>query len=432
MSILSSLYSAISGLGAHGKAMDVVGDNIANVNTIGFKSGRGRFEDVLGNTVANASLVGAAGQGSRMAGVSQTFTQGALLGTGVATDLALEGDGFFIVNGNFQGVDGSFYTRAGQFHLDADGKLVNPQGLGVQGYAADARGVLSNQLGDLVIPPTAQVPPQATAAVSVAANLDAASTPPAAFDPLNAASTSNFSTSITVYDSLGAAHNVDIYFRNASPGTFEWHALVDGGELTGGTAGVPVEGASGTLTFTTNGALDTETTAASSFDFLGATPGQAMTFDFGDSITTDGGTGLAGVTSYASPNTVTTLQQDGFSSGSLAGIAVGEDGTVVGTFTNGERRTLGEIAVARFRNNEGLARSGGSLYVATDASGVPLVGQAGTGGRGSIASESLEQSNVDLAQEFVNLIAYQRGFQANSRTVSTADEMLQELVNLKR
>lgn len=432
MSILSSMYAAVGGLGAHGNAMDVVSDNIANVNTVGFRAGRGRFEDVLGSTIAGATATGVAGQGSRLAGVDQLFTQGALLGTGVSTDLAIQGDGFFIVEGNLRGVDGSFYTRNGQFHLDANGQLVNPQGLIVQGYQVDNRGNLINRLDDIVVPPNSTVPPRATTAATIGLNLDAAAVTPAAFDPLNAGATSNFSSSITVYDSLGAAHTVDVFFSQTAPGTWEWHALAEGGELSGGVPGTPTEIASGTLTFTTDGALDTETVNASSADFLGATPGQAINFDFGDSITTDGGTGLAGSTAYAAPSSVSALTQDGYSAGELAGIQVSEAGEVTGIFANGQRRLLGQVALARFRNNEGLVRAGSSLFVSTQDSGQALVGAANSGGRGSIASGSLEGSNVDLAQEFVNMIAYQRGFQATSRTVSTADEMLQELVALKR
>jgi flagellar hook protein FlgE len=432
MSLLSSLYSSASGLGAHGKAMDVVSDNISNVNTVGYKSGRGRFEDVLGATVANVSVHGQAGQGARLAGVSQVFDQGALLGTGIATDLAIQGDGFFVTEGNHQGVDTTFFTRAGQFHLNDQGQLVDPNGLRVQGYSTDGAGNMGSVLGNLEVPPAAAVPPQATATAELSANLDATSGIPPAWDINNPGTTSNFSTSMTVYDSLGGGHTVDVYFRQSAVGTWEWHALVDGGEITGGTAGIPEEEASGTLTFTTDGFLDTEVTAASSFDFLGATPAQAIAFDFGDSITTDGGTGQTGVTSYASASSVSHINQDGYASGALAGVQVSEDGTVNGTFTNGERRVLGQVAVARFRNNEGLLRTGSGYWVTSDTSGNPLIGQASTGGRGSIVSESLEQSTVDIAQQFIDLIAYQRGFQANSRTVRTADEMLTELVNLKR
>lgn len=432
MSILRSMYSAASGLSAHGNAMDVVSDNIANVNTIGFKAGRGRFEDVLGRAIGEVPAAGVSGNGSKLAGVDQIFGQGALLGTGIATDMAIQGDGFFMVEGNYQGVDGRFFTRAGQFNLDAQGYLVNPQGLRVQGYSADSAGTIGSQVGNVMIPPTYTVPPRVTANLEVAANLDANSSVPAAFDPLDPQATSNFSTSVTVYDSLGEGHNVDMYFRNAGGGTWEWYALVDGAEITGGTAGVPEVEASGTLQFTTNGELDVETTAASSFDFINATAGQAIAFDFGDSITTDGGTGLAGTTGYASPSAVVALEQDGYSSGSLAGVVVDQDGLITGTFTNGERRALAQVAVAKFQNNQGLLRSGAGLYSRSEDSGVELVGTAGTGGRGSVVGQALEQSNVDLAREFVDMINFNRGFQANSRTVRTADELLSEVVNLKR
>lgn len=432
MSILKSMYSAASGLGAHGSAMDVVSDNIANLNTIGFKAGRGRFESVLGGSIASQAVNASAGNGARMAGVQQNFSQGSMLGTGVATDMAIQGDGFFVVDGNHQGVDGQFFTRAGQFNLDSDGYLVDPNGLRVQGYSADPTGEVSSQLGDLTIPPNITVPPQATTTVDIAANLDANATPPPAFDVTDPEGTSNFSSSVVVYDSLGAAHTVNLYFRKTGTGSWDWHALVDGAELSGGTPGVMQQTASGSLTFTTNGELDTETTNASSFDFVDAAPGQSINFDFGDSLTTDGGTGTQGVTSYAGESDVLSLQQDGFATGALADLEVAENGMITGTFTNGEKRPLGQVATARFRNNQGLARAGAGLSVATADSGQALIGTAGSGGRGSIVAESLEQSNVDLAGEFVDMIAYQRGFQANSRAVQTADEMLAELNQIKR
>lgn len=425
------MFSAASGLAAHGQAVDVVSDNLANLNTIGYRASRGRFEEVLGATVARGRVGGGIGLGSRLASVDQIFTQGALLASGVNTDLALKGDGFFVTKGEFDGLSTSFYTRAGQFILSKEGYLVSPQGLRAQGYIANAQGTIGTALTDLQVPATDAVP-QPTSTVSLVANLDALSTIPPAFDPLLLNSTSNFATSVTVFDSLGAGHNIDVFFRRSGAGTFEWSALVEGGELQGGTAGVPTEIANGTLTFTTNGELDTETTIASSANFLGATGGQVITFDFGDSITTDSGTGLVGTTSYGSPSNTSQITQNGFSTGSLADVSIAEDGRVTGTFTNGERRILAQVAVARFRNNNGLVRAGAGLYISSQTSGNPLVGAAATGGRGSIISEALEGSNVDMAGEFVNLISFQRGFQANSRTVQTADDMLQELVNLKR
>lgn len=432
MSLLGSLYTASSGLAAHAEAMDVVSDNIANVSTVGYKAGKGRFEEVLGSTVSSISVGGSAGQGTRMAGVRREFTQGSLLGTGNATDLALEGDGFFVVRGNYQGVAGTFFSRAGQFHMDVNGRLVDSNGLVAQGYVADNQGNIGTAVGDMAFSTSVAVPPRASTQATIAANIDASGAVLPAFDPLNASTTSNFSTSVTVYDSLGAGHNVDVYFHKSAAGTWDWHAIVDGGQLAGGTAGTPTECASGTLGFTTSGYLDTQTTTASSFSFIGAAAGQNVAFDFGDAITTNGGSGQRGVTSYASASSVSAISQDGYASGSLAGVGVDGNGVITGTFSNGHRRVLGQVVTASFRDNEGLVRAGSGYYAESQASGAASVGAPAAGGRGSVVAGSLEQSNVDLAKEFVQLIGLQHGYQANSRTVRTADDMLSELVNLKR
>jgi flagellar hook protein FlgE len=433
MSIMKSLFTAATGLGAQSDALGVVGHNIANVNTLGYKESRARFDELVANAVGMRRV---AGQGSRLAGIDAVFTQGALLSTGVPTDLAIQGPGFFVLDGTYGGVTGSFYTRVGQFHVDAEGKLASPDGLFVRGYMADSTGAVSNTLGDVQLPTT--VPPAATQNAQVSASLDAQDSVPAnPWDPTDG-STYNFRTSMTVYDSLGAAHQVTMDFRKASSTTWEWHATVDGGELTGGTPGVLTEQASGTLGFTTDGALDSETTTSSSFDFRDATQGQVINFDFGDSITTDGGTGLAGSTAFAGvdagqdESSINALHQDGYASGAIAGFSVQQDGLVQAAFTNGQTRTVAQLALANFRGEDGLVGAGGSLYVQSTQSGEPLIGAAGTGGRGAINAGALESSNVDLSREFVNLIAYQRGFQANARTVTTADEMMNELVNLKR
>ncbi|RMH42235.1 MAG: flagellar hook protein FlgE [Deltaproteobacteria bacterium] len=428
MSILNSLFTGTSGLRAHGSAIGVVGDNIANVSTVGFKGARARFADVLGGTAPDANRLGA---GVRMGGTDTQFGQGGLLQTGSALDMAIRGRGFFVVSGNHDGQTGTFYTRDGRFSLDDSGYLVTPEGLRVQGYAIDGTGAVSTQLGDLALG-AGQSAPQATSSLTMHVNLDANATPPAPFDPLNPDTTSNFSTSATVYDSLGAAHRVDVYFRATGSGAWEWHAMVDGGEITGGTAGTPSEIASGTLTFTPNGELDTEVTTSSSANFINATPGQTITFDFGDSITTDGGTGLAGTTQFAGPSSVTRIDQDGYGAGELVDVTVSEDGTIVGAFSNGQRREIARLALATFTSEQGLVRAGNQLYAETRDSGQALIGAAGSGGRGAISSGSLEGSNVDVGEQLVTLISYQRAFQANARTVTTADEMLAEVANLKR
>ncbi|MEC7518374.1 MAG: flagellar hook protein FlgE [Myxococcota bacterium] len=432
MTIMKSLNTASSGIRSHSEALSVVGDNIANVNTVGYKRSRANFQDMLGRSIAGSSAMPQAGAGSRVGSIQQMWAQGALLTTDSPTDLALNGSGFFVVSGNVGGVDGSFYTRAGQYTLDSEGYLVNQDGLRLQGYPADDTGALSGTLGDLQVE-QGTIGANATTSVDVGANLDAETAVRTdAWDPTDPAGTSDFSSNVTVYDSLGNAHEVTVYYRKTGANSWEWHAMADGAEVTGGTPGTPFEGASGTLTFTTDGQLDTETTSASSWDFVDATPGQAVTFDFGDSITTDSGTGMSGTTQYASPSTNTGISQDGYGAGEVAGISIGQDGTIEGVFTNGQRRVLGQVAVADFASVDGLERAGQGLWVETQASGEAVVGAAGTGGRGAVVAGALEGSNVDLAREFVDLIAYQRGFSANSRIVSTADEMYTELVNLKR
>ncbi|HJL19069.1 MAG TPA: flagellar hook protein FlgE [Sandaracinaceae bacterium LLY-WYZ-13_1] len=431
MSIMRSLNTAASGIRSHSEALSVTGDNIANVNTVGFKRSRANFQDVLGRSIAGAGAMDQAGGGSQVGSIQQMWAQGALMTTDSPTDLALNGNGFFVVDGNVGGVQGQYYTRAGQFQIDAEGYMVSGDGLRLQGYPADATGSLSGTLGDLQVE-GGTLSANATTEVDLAANLDSEAEVPPAWDPTDPEGTSNFSTTVTAYDSLGNAHEVTVYYRKSGANSWEWHAMADGGELTGGTAGEPTEGASGTLTFTTDGALDTETTTASSWDFVGATAGQTIEFDHGDSITTDGGTGQAGTTQYASPSSVIGLSQDGYGAGEVAGISIAQDGTITGVFTNGQRRTLGQVAVADFASVDGLERAGQGLWVETQESGEALVGAAGSGGRGAVVAGALEGSNVDLAREFVDLIAYQRGFSANSRIVTTADEMYTELVNLKR
>lgn len=429
MSILRTLNTGATGLTANADALGVVGDNIANTNTIGFKRSRVVFQDMVAG--AGKSELYQIGAGARLGNVEQMWQQGALLSTQSPTDLALSGQGFFIVQGSAAGTDGTFYSRAGQFHINSSGYLVNTNDLRLQGYLADDNGRITGELGDIRIGPMA-LPATSTSTIALAVNLDSSVTPAPAFDPLSPATTSNFSSSTTIYDSLGTGHQVTTYFAKTGINSWDWHAMVDGEEINGGTPGVPFEGANGTLTFTTDGALDTEVQGANSFDFVGATAGQVVNFDFGTSITTDGGDGMDGSTNFASPSTTNGVTQDGFAAGSVSGISINETGVINGVFSNGQRRTLGQVAVASFRSENGLSRAGLGLFTRTEASGEALVGSAGTAGRGSIAAGTLEQSNVDIGREFVDLIAYQRGFQASSKVIQTADDLYGELVNLRR
>lgn len=430
--VLRAMYSGVSGLRAEGEALGVVGDNIANVNTVGFKSQRAVFQDVLGHSILAGTSSALPGSGVRVGDIQQLFTQGSLANTGVSTDLALNGDGFFVVKGSVEGITGNFYTRAGQFIIDRDGYLTNLNGLQVQGYAANPDGTFQAAPSSIQAP-TAALPPHATENIEVTAQLDSTSVVPTlAWDPQDPSNTSNFSTSITVYDSLGNAHALDVYFVKTADNAWDYHALVSGDELNPPQPGLNVEVGTGALTFTTDGALDTVTTGtAVSVDFAGATAGQAITLDFGTPIA-GGGTGLDGTTQFASPSNISAQSQDGYASGDFAGVAVDGTGVVTGLYTNGQKLALAQLSIAKFRSNDGLGRAGQNLWIETRESGTAALGTAGSGGRGAVSAGALESSNVDLAEEFVGLIQHQRSFSANSRTITTADDMLQELINIKR
>ncbi len=430
MSILRAMYSGVSGLTAETAALGVVGDNVANTNTIGFKESRAIFADVLGTAVGGHE----AGSGVRMARTQQIFAQGALVNTGQATDVALSGDGFLVVNGTVDGNKGNFFTRAGQLTLKNDGSLVNTEGLAVQGYAADPAtpGKFTTSLGGINLP-SAPIPPKPTTEMKVSANLDASAVAPALpWDPAAPGATSNFATSMTVYDSLGNGHALDVYFRQTGAGAWDYHVLAKGSEIAGGppTGAVEVDG--GAMTFTTAGALDTITPAgAGTVNFNGANPSQPLALNFGNPVAA-GGTGVDGLTQYSSPSSVGAQSQDGYASGSLSGVKIDGNGTVSGVYTNGQTIAAGQLAIAKFQSNDGLGRAGHNLWVATRDSGDAAFGGVGQGGRGALVSGTLEQSNVDVTKQFVELISHQRAFQANSKTITTADQMLQELMNIKQ
>jgi flagellar hook protein FlgE len=426
MSITNSLYIGISGIEAHSDAISIVGDNIANASTIGYKRERADFADMLGGELGNQRL----GGGVRLSGTQTMYDQGSIQQTGNPLDLAINGGGFFVVNGKHDGQTGQFYTRDGRFSLDSQGFVVNQQGLRVQGFAIDSTGQRATSAGDLPIG-ARQSPPVATTTANMTLNLDANATPPAAFDPANPNATSNYATSETVYDSIGTAHHVEVYFRAQGNGSWEWHAMVDGGELTGGTKGTQTEIATGTMTFNASGALQSQTTTTSSASFVNAQPNQAINFNFGDDIAS-GGTGLAGTTQFAGASSVTAVDINGHGSGTLTNISISADGKITGVFDNGDRIDLAQVAIADFANQNGLTRTGDGLSSQSASSGNPVIDAAGVGARGSLSQGALEGSNVDLSNELVTLIAYQRAFQANAKTVTTADEMMQDVTNLKR
>ncbi len=420
MGLFSALFAGVNGLNANGNVISVIGDNIANVNTIGYKASRASFEDILAGSESNIGL------GSRVSNISPQFGQGGFESSSSVTDMAIDGRGFFVVKNS---IDGSlFYTRAGQFSFNKEGFLVNSDQLRVQVFTVDASSNITSNVGDLQIANT-PVPPRATAEVGLSVNLNSNSTVPAAFDVDNPTDTSDYSSGLTIYDSLGNSHLMKVYFRKSASNSWEWHALVNGAEVTGGTPGSNFQAANGTLTFTSDGALDDMTTASSDFDFIGATANQVIDFTFGNSIT-DGGTGLDGATQFGNESAVTNITQDGFSSGSLKSIAVSIDGTVTGSYTNGTTQTIGQLILATFNNEEALVRAGSNNYTETLESGPSVIANPGAAGKGTIVASTLEQSNVDLANELIKMVIIQRGFQANSRTISTVNELLSQLVTL--
>lgn len=422
------MENGVSGLRTEGEALGVVGDNVANVSTVGFKKQRSLFEDVL----LKSGTAGGGGAGVEQSRVQQVFTQGTLAQTGVPTDLALSGEGFFVVSGSVNGVTSSFYSRAGQFRVDAAGFLVNPAGLKLMGRASKPDGTLASAPAPLVVS-TAGIPARATSSLQISANLDASAAPPTvAFDVANPETTANASTSLQIFDSLGQPHQLDVYFEKAGTGQWNYHALLDGDDLNPQQTGVNVEVGSGSLTFTGNGALDTVSTSlAISANFMGATQSQTIEVDFGSTLA-GGGSGLDGTTQFSMPSGISASSQNGYSSGALSGVSVASDGMVEGLYTNGMRAPVGQLVVAKFRSEDGLARAGEGLWMATKESGEAALGAPASGGRGALSAGALETSNVELGEEFVGMIQHQRGYSANSKVIATADDMLTTLMQLKR
>lgn len=419
--------NGVSGLLTEQGAIGVAGDNIANSNTTGFKRERSVFEDVLIRSSAGRGQ----GAGVEQGPLQQTFTQGSLEQTGISTDLGISGDGFFAVTGSVNGVTGTFYSRAGEFRLNPSGNLVDPTGMKLLGYAAQSDGLMAASVAPLVVP-TSSIPAKVTDSMQLAANLDAsAAVPGNPFSANTPTQTANFSTSIQVFDTLGGAHSVDVYFAKSGTGQWEYHVLANGNETTPASPGNNVEIGSGSLTFTTRGELDSVATTQAIQVTFGAADPQTISINLGSPLSTNG-TGLDGVTQFASPSNVSSESQNGYTAGSMSGVTVDSSGLVAGLYTNGLRLPVGQVAMAKFRSENGLARAGSGLWVATPESGQAALGTANSGGRGAISSGTLESSNVSLAQEFTDIITHQRSFSANSKVIAAADDMLTQLMQLHK
>jgi flagellar hook protein FlgE len=432
MSILRSMNTGVSGLQAYGTAMGIIGDNIANAATTGFKSSRGEFQDVVAANLKGILGGNQIGSGVRVAGVTSIFSQGNLSASQRDSDMAIRGDGFFVLK-DPRGAGQTSYTRDGSFRFDEKGRLATSDGQVVQGYKINAE--TGKPVGDMseVEFSSNTIPAKGSSQVRLDANLDARvkinSTP---FVLDKADETADLTTTIRVYDSLGTAHSVNMHFYKTGTSQWTWHATADGGVLEGGKEKELQEIASGRLTFNQDGKLDQDEVLSSNINFKGSTKGQKVDFFFGDSIKNRNGTGAEGSTQYGSNSQVFKQIQDGYAGGTLTNFSVDEAGTVSGSYSNGITKPLAKIAVARFENNEGLFKLGQNRFKEAVLSGEPLVGAAGEGGRGAIMTKTLENSNVDIASEFVDMIKTQRNFQANAKTVTTSDEMLQEVIQLKR
>ena len=404
-----SYQQALSGLGAASSDLDVIGNNIANANTVGFKQGAAQFADMYASSMATA-VSNQIGIGTRLAEVQQQFSQGTITTTNQALDVAINGNGFYQLSNNGSVV----YSRNGVFHLDNNGNIVNSSGLQLMGYAADSSGVVNSASTVPLTVPTANIAPTATKTITAAFNLNSQNDVKAAadFDPTNG-NTYNASTSVDAYDSLGGTQKVSVYFTKSSTNT--WEAFAGYGDP------VTQKTDLGPVTFDASGNM----TSGKTFTFTipnGAdpTPGATQT------LTLD----LSGTTQYGAKSGLTNLHQDGNSTGELTGFTVGTDGMLTGNYSNGETKALGQIAIANFNNQNGLQNLGGNVYAQTAASGAAQVSVPGSTNHGTLQGGAVENSNVDLTSELVNLITAQRNYQANAQTIKTQQTVDQTLINL--
>jgi flagellar hook protein FlgE len=469
MSLSSALFSGISGLSTLGNSMTVIGDNIANVNTVGFKSSRVTFQDVLSQTVATTAGTAQVGRGTSLADITSSFSQGSFESTDSTTDLAIGGEGFFIVR-DPDSANNEFYTRAGEFSFDQDGNLVNPAGYIVQGWTLnETTGEDEGSIGDITLSSFTSSPSE-TDTMTMITNLDSDVTSSTAdlsdsttgcwdgtaTTPIQAAAY-DYQSTVKVYDSLGSTHDITVYYDRTS-NVNEWEYIITCDPSDDQRTAANSEGlgllARGTLTFDNNGTITGTTMEIYDGDGTTGTWSAASlssngyyqfepTFSDDMQIEFDTGTRYNSTTSAWEPQSLATTQYssasattfqsaDGYGAGALQSVTVATDGAITGQYSNGEVIPLFRVACAKFQNEQALYKEGGNLFRETRLSGDPITGQPGTNGLGSISPNSLEQSNVDIATEFVKMITTQRGFQANSKIITVTDQMLSELIALKR
>jgi flagellar hook protein FlgE len=449
MSISSSLYTALSGLSSHGTAMGIVGDNISNINTAGFKSSSPQFEDILGQSLSGVTGSNQTGAGTNVQSININYTQGSFNTTDVTTDVAINGKGFFVVKD--PSTTEEFYTRAGHFHFDNEGYYMNQQGDRVQGYLYDNTGTnLIESLADIQINQGSMIPPRVTTTEQMVLNLDSSAPPVAGgFLIANPTGTSNYTTPVTIYDSLGQGHVIQVYFTNVSGLTiggttygarnWQWNAVIANSDISAPAPGVgtnyTVTG-HGILQFGANGNL------TGVLNYAGAAPATisaepfhaqadvAVTYANGVTAS-DSAIDFTGTTQYGTVSAIQSINQNGYSPGTASSIAIDPDGNVTASYTNGQVKKIARLALANFSDINGLQRRGSNLYSETVASGQPLVNKPGDGGMGTISASMLEESNVDLAGEIIKMVVIQRGYEANAKVITTTDALMNTLINIR-
>lgn len=423
---VGSFSSGLSGLNANSTYLSVIGNNLANINTIGYKASTVSFADLVSQTVGGTSINPMqVGLGVATGSISPVFSQGPIENSSEPTNVAIQGNGFFMVKGQ----DGTAYTRAGNFTFDSAGTLVSPDGWKVQGYTqvnpANGQILTTGQPGDIVIPPGQLRAPTATTSFNAQINLDAN----VAIDATNP----EYATTVRVYDSMGTERVITLTFNRTGPGAWTLNATVPGADVNPPSA-TPVSiltGAPLNLTFNAQGQL-TAPAADIVFNTVNWSNGAtspAITWD----LIPPAGSGLTPtLTSFTQTSAAGSISQNGTPAGQVASVSINSAGDIVATFGAGQTVVVGKLALANFNNPKGLVKLGSNRFGESQAAGVPNVGTAGSGGRGSIIGSALESSNVDIAQEFTRMILAQRGYQANSRSITTADEVLVETLQMKR
>lgn len=411
---MRSMFSGVTGLRNHQVKMDVIGNNIANVNTVGFKKSRVTFQDTLSQTMRGAASPQGnrggtnpmqVGLGMTIASIDTIHSPSSAEYTGNMTDLSIEGDGYFIVG---DGLD-MFYTRAGNFGFDENGNLINTaNGLKVMGWQDTEKHEVPadkspQSIRSIEIRKGMMIPASATTEINFAKNLNA-----------ETENNGTYSLPFKVYDSLGCAHNLTIEFTKTNANEWNYNITSTDSNVTN------IANNTGTITFDNDGNCNIPAGGTMTFDLANGADNMSISIDF------------SGTTQYAKETNVDLSYQNGYPAGTLTDVTTDTTGVITGIFDNGYNRQLAQVALANFDNPAGLIKAGQNMYRYSNNSGEPQIGESGTGGRGAIAPGYLEMSNVDLSEEFTQMIITQRGFQANSRIITTSDEMLQELVNLKR